>query len=152
MRWRPGLPPVQLIDAFNKEVRMMGLEEDTEIYYILPAFKVQTTVNALTGVGKLAVYAFGGKNNKTLLHRKLTTRLSLIVITSPDKWSPSESKRLRLSHWDIHRLIVYFSENKINTLFDHIRTKKWNFLFDKCFRKPLDSFFSSFLITLKLDF
>ena len=91
-------PPVQLIDAFNKEVRMMGLEEDTEIYYILPAFKVQTTVNALTGVGKLAVYAFGGKNNKTLLHRKLTTRLSLIVITSQDKWSPSESKRLRLSH------------------------------------------------------
>ena len=91
-------PPVQLIDAFNKEVRIMGLENDTEIFYILPASKVQTTINALAGIGRLEVKAFGGKNNRTLLHRKLTTKLSLIIISSLGQSGPSESKRTRADH------------------------------------------------------
>ena len=88
-------PPIQLIDSFNKEMRAMGLEPDTEIFYILPAFKVQSTLNALIGIGQLRVFAFGGKNNKTLLHRKLTTRLSLIIISNEERTGPSESKRSR---------------------------------------------------------
>ena len=89
-------PPLVLIDSFNKKIRELGLEEDTEIYYVLPAKYVGKTVNMLTGLGAITVRLLCGKSNQTVLCKKQSFNMSIINIKSYDLQNRRAHKRARV--------------------------------------------------------
>ena len=88
-------PPPTLISSFNREIRSMGLECNTEIYYLLPADRMQESYNAVLPRGLVKVAPFCGINNKNLLHRKPAKKISLMIISSFDLGNRSSVKRPR---------------------------------------------------------
>ena len=91
-------PPVALINTFNRLVREVGLEEDSELYYIIPSSYVGKTLNALTGVGHIKVRLLCGKTNTRVLYKKSqAVSMAILNVLSYDLGG-SQSKRPRLRH------------------------------------------------------
>ena len=91
-------PPVALINTFNRLVREVGLEEDSELYYIIPSSYVGKTLNAMFGVGEINVSMLCGKSNSRILYKKpQTLSMAILNIRSRDL-AESQSKRPRLCH------------------------------------------------------
>ena len=90
-------PPVPLINTFNRLVREVGFEEDSELYYIIPSSYVGKTINALTGVGQISVRLLCGKSNTTILYKKSQALSMAILNVLSYDLGGSESKRPRLS-------------------------------------------------------
>ena len=88
-------PPVILINSFNKFIREIGLDRDTEIYYLLPAHQVGKTINMIVGKGNIDTELFSGKYNTNLFHRKLSCNMTLLHISSFDLNGSGPEKRFR---------------------------------------------------------
>ena len=90
-------PPVALINTFNRLVREVGLEEDSELYYIIPSSYVGKTMNALLGVGEITVRLLCGKNNSKILYKKSQALSMAILNVKSEDVGESQRKRLRLA-------------------------------------------------------
>ena len=90
-------PPLALINSFNRIVREVGLEEDSELYYILPSKYVAKTVNMLSGIGDVQVKLLCGKSNSSILYKKPQhMSMSIINFSSLDLRRVSSAKRICL--------------------------------------------------------
>ena len=90
-------PPLVLINSFNRLVREVGLEEDTELYYVMPSKYVAKTVNMLSGIGNVQVKLLCGKSNSTIMYKKPQhMSMSIINISSLDLRFESSAKRICL--------------------------------------------------------
>ena len=89
-------PPIVLIDSFNKKIRMLGLDHDTEIYYVLPASYVGKTLNMLAGLGNITIRRLCGKNNESILLKKPSSNMAILNLASFDLQNKSIAKKARV--------------------------------------------------------
>ena len=91
-----AFPPAILIISFNKYLVDLNLEQDTEIYYILPASYLARTYNMLVGLGEIKVEEFCGKNNTSLLGNKPGNKMMLLILKKPSEVT-IPNKRIKLN-------------------------------------------------------
>ena len=89
-------PPISLINSFNRVVKEIGLDEDSEIYYIIPSTYVSKVVKFLSGTGNITVRSFCGKSNSKILYKRPSVSMAIVNIKSFDLECRGEGKKVCL--------------------------------------------------------
>ena len=88
-------PPPLLVDMLLDYLVRIGIEEDCEVYLLVPADLCLLVKNKLGGLGSLRISCFCGPRNKTFLHKCPHRALSFVTLSGVS--CQSQSKKIRLS-------------------------------------------------------
>ena len=88
-------PPLNLLGPFVKEVRMLKISAGSQIFLILPAFKVRETMNLLWGSGDIRIKNLCSSQNRNILNRRAGNKMSVMIITGFPDFKREDRKRRR---------------------------------------------------------